>query len=91
MRDGTGACFQEIGEQPEEAEQIIMQWAAKHPRKTMLQKFRELFPNAPLGDNRPMTCAKSLGWLNIEYDCGGASCTECWNLPYEEPKGAGEK
>lgn len=92
---GTGQfadCLRTIGEQPEEAEKIIMQWAVEHPQKTRLQKFRELFPNAPRRDKgNPGVCVKSLGWVDIEYNCECATCVECWNRPYEEPEGAGEK
>lgn len=78
-------CYLAVREHPEEAEKIIMQWAAEHPRKTMLQKFRELFPDAPMYvTGHPRTCPTHLGWGVI---CNGENCHECWNRPYEELKG----
>ena len=78
-------CYLAVREQPEEAEEIIMQWAAEHPRKTMLQKFRELFPDAPMDNSgRPQICPAHLGWGDT---CDGGTCYDCWNQPYAEPEG----
>ena len=81
-------CYQEVKAQPEAAEKIIMQWAVEHRGKTRLQKFRELFPTAPLSGRYalPNMCVKSLGWSTEDDDCSKSSCCDCWKRPYEEQK-----
>lgn len=80
-------CYQAVKNQPEEAEKIIVRWAAEHPADTMLQKFKELFPNAPLCNGTPKACPAMLGWTAVNTDCANSFCCDCWNRPYEEPKG----
>lgn len=49
---------------------------------TMLEKFRELHPNAPTYKNgTPYACPNGLGWG--KYGCMG-DCATCWNREYEE-------
>lgn len=81
-------CYQAAMERPEEVEKIIMQWAVEHRVKTRLQKFRELFPTAPLSGRYalPNMCVKSLGWSTEDDDCSKSSCCDCWKRPYEEQK-----
>ena len=83
-------CYQTVKEMPEEAEKIIMQWAAEHPPETMLQKFKELFPYAPLRAGIPDVCPAVLGWVASNTNCSHVCC-DCWDRPYEEPEGAGEE
>lgn len=57
-------CEYYVIERPKEAEHLIMQWAAEHPQKTMLQRFKELFPHAQLAhDGTPVLCLRDLGWV----------------------------
>lgn len=80
-------CYPELGARPEEAAKIIMQWAAEHPAETMLQKFKELFPNAPLCNGTPKVCPAMLGWTTVNTDCANSFCCDCWNRPYEDQRG----
>lgn len=82
-------CYPELGARPEEAAKIIMQWAVEHRGKTRLQKFRELFPTAPLSGRYalPNMCVKSLGWSTEDDDCSKSSCFDCWSRPYEDQRG----
>lgn len=87
-----GICSQEVRDHPKEAEQIIMQWAAEHPQKTMLQRFKELFPHAQLAhDGTPVLCLRDLGWVVQKPECPSKTCTACWNRPYKESEGGDEE
>lgn len=79
-------CYQAVKNQPEEAEKIIVRWTTEHPAETRLQKFKELFPNAPLSSRYmiPNVCVKSLGWNAADTDCANSSCCDCWDRPYED-------
>lgn len=82
-------CYPELGARPEEAEKVIMKWAAEHPIKTKLKKFKELFPDAPLRpDGTPQLCPTALGWGDT---CNDTDCADCRNRPYVDQKGADEK
>lgn len=72
---------------PEEAENIIMEWAAEHPVETMKDRFFKMFPNAKVDDDgTPKCCPHHLGWAERcwKYEANMPSCSECWNRPYEE-------
>ena len=85
-------CYPKLGARPEEAAKIIMQWAAEQPVKTKLQKFKELFPDAPLRpDGTPWLCPDTLGWGYKCDTCNDTACADCWNHPYVDQKGADEK
>ena len=53
-------CAVWIMKNPEEAERIVMQWAAEHPIKTNQDKFKEVF-----GYNSFAECPA--GWSYMEY------------------------
>lgn len=76
-------CYQTVKEQSEEAEKIIMQWAVEHPAETMLQKFKGLFPYAPLRAGIPDVCPAVLGWVASKTNCSHVCCN-CWERPYED-------
>ena len=77
-------CHSFVGRHPDKAEPIIMDWAAKHPEKTMKDVFFERFPNAVKRDNgRPGICLKWLGFTPIRADCS-VDCADCWNQPAPE-------
>ena len=60
--NGRGvACHLFVRQFPEEAERIIMQWAAENPFKTNGDKFREVFGY----DFTKVVCAAD--WYNAEY------------------------
>lgn len=73
-------CNDFISNYPEKTVEIVEQWSKSHPQKTILDEFREKYPNAIY--NRPMTCARMLGY---KVDCVD-SCEECWNTPLDEVK-----
>lgn len=85
-------CYAFVGRHPDEAESIIMDWAAKHPEKTMKDVFFEKFPNAPrdeLGD--PRMCPLDVGYparpdgAGYEGECHTENpCTGCWSRPAPE-------
>ena len=64
---------------PRETENIIMDWASKHPQETLLQDFLEKYPNAPLKDDGTpkYACPYNL-WGYIDDKCSG-DCISCWN------------
>ena len=83
-RSTSPRCVQVIVDNPDRAETIIMDWAAKHPEKTMKDVFFEMFPNAvKMDDGRPGLCLKWLGFTPIRADCS-VDCADCWNQPAPE-------
>lgn len=55
-----------------------------HRRKTLLERFREQFPKAPLDKNGfPLNfCPSDLGYKDIgftEHSCSSEDCFRCWN------------
>lgn len=77
---------------PQEAISIVQKWSDKHPHKTMLDDFKEKYPNAPINKyGVPMTCPCNLGYVKSTACPKGANginlfCVDCWNRPYEECK-----
>lgn len=60
------SCSAWVTNHPEEAEQIIMEWAAEHPIVTNGMKFKEVFGDHVVWEtNEDMTA-----WLNAEYKGG---------------------
>ena len=79
-------CNDFIKGRSSEVEEIIMKWAKEHPRKTLRDRFFELFPNAPRGNRgNPETCPSRLGWGDAsDEECGDRDCSDCWSRPWEE-------
>lgn len=68
----------------EEFISTIEEWSKEHPVKTMLQKFKEDHPNAPVNDfGCPLPCPYDLGYTKT-CGCSGNSCTDCWGREYKE-------
>lgn len=67
--DKGDVCLTWIMRKPEEAEHIIMKWAAEHPIKTNGMKFREVFGEDMMamltGEHAPLD-----DWLDAEYKGG---------------------
>lgn len=59
-------CKHDVFLNPEEAERIIMQWAAEHPIKTNGMKFKEIFGMDVQWENIEGMKA----WLDAEYGEG---------------------
>lgn len=73
-------CHQFERLQPENAIEIIENWAKEHPPKTYAQDFFERFPNAPKNiDGTPIACKKSIYGGRCITKCPG-----CWNALMEE-------
>lgn len=76
-------CHAFVGRHPDEAEPIIMGWAAKHPEKTMKDVLLEKFPNAQKNpDGTPYICVTHVGFKKPE-SCV-MPCSRCWSRPAPE-------
>lgn len=86
--NGVGClCTDYVIRYPEEAEKIIMKWAAEHPVETMKDRFFKMFPNAPKDENGyPECCPHQLGWAKCGRCKDFETCLQYWNRPYEENK-----
>lgn len=62
---GILTCWRACFEEPEKMEQVVMDWAEKHPVKTNCQKFEEVFGCNPYLLN--IFKANSIEWLDEEY------------------------
>ena len=85
--DDDVSCSLWAKKHPEEAEKIIMDWAAANPVETMKDRFVKMFPDADLEDDgAPKCCPHHLGWAKRCWKHKGieATCSACWNRPYEE-------
>lgn len=84
------ACEAVLFISPEEAEKIIMDWAAEHPQKTLADRFYKLFPDGLKNDRgEPHICPRYLGWIKECDDYSRCSCDDgfvCtkWQTPWEE-------
>lgn len=69
-------CHAFVGRHPDEAEPIIMGWAAKHPEKTMKDVLLEKFPKAMLRvDGMPCACVTYLGLGKCIDNCAKHWCS----------------
>lgn len=81
LNNKTGSpCDNYILEYPEEAEEIIMEWAKEHPIMTNAQKFKEVF-----GINKPLTSCEGF-YCESCYDCDKCRYKDFWNREYKEPE-----
>ena len=69
-------CSNFIMLHPEEAEEILKEWAEEHPQKTILQDFLEKYPNAKLNE-------EGFPKYIAPYALGYAFDTS-WNRPLED-------
>lgn len=73
---------------PNKAIAIIQKWSDEHPQKTMLDDFKEKYPNYDhvKGSTTPTFCPYQLGYEKYQLcKCGGNyKCAECWNRPLDE-------
>lgn len=82
--NGSGqSCTIFIADNPIKAVEEVEKWNKSHPRKTILDDFREKYPNFMYGtDGAPEACVKHLGYIR---SCPTSkSCSECWHTPLEE-------
>lgn len=86
-----GGCFSEfcnnyICNCPQEAEEIIMNWAKEHPAKTNADKFKEVFGVKPSYQSCPYT---DTTLCQNTVECKPCDCCEYydfWEQEYKEPK-----
>ena len=65
---------------------IVERWSKENPQKTYLDKFKEMFPDAPLrADGHPFAKPCEIGWIAIDK-CPNTYCRDCWDKPCEEGK-----
>lgn len=75
-------CNDFISNYPEKTVEIVEQWSKSHQQKTILDDFRDKYPNAQLEiDGTPKFCPVKLGYKT--KPCGG-KCDICWHTPLEE-------
>lgn len=73
-------CGEFLKAEPEKFEKLVMEWATKHPEKTMMDVFFEKFSNAERNNQgTPYACPFRLG-LSTERTCSH-TCLECWSRP----------
>ena len=81
-------CREFMNKHPEEYLRILADYDKAHPVKTILQDFKEKYPNTLIKkDGMPMCCPNWLG--KYEEYCDGkhdGGCVTCWNQPVEEQK-----
>ena len=89
FNNGSGqSCTIFIEDNPIKAVEEVEKWSKSHPRKTILDDFREKYPNAPLDEEGrlPNICPTDLGFEKHK-ECansfGGEACRECWSIPIE--------
>lgn len=70
---------------PKKAIEVIQLWSDSHPQKTMLDDFKEKYPNALLNENGiPRFCPYLVGYVDESCCTIYSGCVKCWNRPYEE-------
>lgn len=81
-------CSLFIVEHPQEAEEIIMNWAKEHPIKTNADKFKEVFGFEPCTDlcvlEKNIKCKECKYKGTTENE---SCCSKWWEEEYKEPKG----
>lgn len=74
-------------ESPEKAVKIVEKWSREHPQKTLLQDFKEKYPNAKISkdDGTPGICPLDLGYEKTRI-CHkmNITCKDCWHRPLDE-------
>lgn len=76
-------CVYLESEFPEEAVEIVENWAKEHPAKTYKSVFLEKFPDAKIEKNGiPCSCIIYLFGEKVKPRACG-SCTYCWNREVE--------
>lgn len=81
-------CIDFESKYPDKAIEIVQKWSNEHPKKTILDKLLEVFPNARLYETgTPFgICPRDLGYEDYSERCDSDSitCKECWNQEYKE-------
>lgn len=81
--NGTNySCHQFERLQPENAIEIVENWAQEHPVKTYAEDFFEKFPDAPKTSSGTPKALRCGVYGNMK--CKHGICADCWNEPIEE-------
>lgn len=86
---GYHICGAPEAESLHEAIAIVQKWSDDQPQKTLLEDFKEKYPNYYhyYEDNIiPNICPYQLGYeeYGAYEDCPTNNCKECWNRPLNE-------
>lgn len=81
-------CAELESEYPEQAVEIVENWAKENPVKTYLSVLLEKLPNAKLSEKGiPYVCIAAFFGGNAKAECEDIEgCKECWNREYKEDK-----
>lgn len=79
-------CDDFITENPDKANEIILNWCEEHPVKTRQSEFLKMFPNARIDENGVVTICPICADTN--FNCVSMSCPKCreeyWLAEVEE-------
>lgn len=83
------SCDEYIYKYPKQSIEITEEWRKLHPLRTILDDFKEKYPNAPLDEEGglPNICPTDLGFekhKECANSLGGEACRECWSIPIDE-------
>lgn len=63
---------------PDEASEIVHEWAEENPVRTRKDVLLEKYPNVRMTDDgEPCICTYDMG-IRDENECLGLTCLECW-------------
>lgn len=74
---GESNCHMLISENPDKANEIILNWCKEHPIKTRQSEFLKMFPNARVNTNGILDVCPKI--VNIKNKCTTTvkKCGEC--------------
>lgn len=86
---GTTACHLLISENPDKANEIILNWCKEHPVKTRQSELLKAFPNVPIDFETVSICPLDFDKLFDAETCDSyVDCTACkkkyWLAEVEE-------
>ena len=71
-------CLLFMIRRPEKFEEIVVEWAAKHPLKSRGNALKELFPNVEERNGVPNVCPRVIeGKTSRDYNCVRKTCWDC--------------
>jgi len=86
-RDGCALFFVRY---PEKVEYILTDWDEKHPVRTILDEFKENYPDAPMNEHGvpDKFCPTDIGYKTDCYAYPGSpeGCVKCWSHPAKTNK-----
>ena len=73
----NAACGEAMWNNPDKANEIILDWCKEHPLETRQDRFLKMFPNAEMLDGCLKICPEELGCVEENEMCSMYSCDEC--------------